>query len=307
MKTRVYSCPDGFDHHPPQGHPEHAGRLRAVLDGVQAAGLEVSPFRGHAARGALERVHTVAHVDAVFAAAPAAGEVSLDADTWMSPGSLNAALSAAGAAMAGVDAVLDGEAEAAFIAARPPGHHAEPDRAMGFCLFNTVAIAAMHAIEARNLASAAVVDIDVHHGNGTQAFAEVEPRVSFASIHQGWIYPGTGAAHETGVHGNIMNIPMQAGTRGEAWLTAIRTRIAPHLEQARPDIVLVSAGFDGHEADPLAGLSLSEDDYAAAGTLLAEAAQAYGQSRLVCVLEGGYDCPALERSVRAFLGAVSRA
>lgn len=307
MKTRVYVCPDSFDHHPPQGHPEHAGRLHAVVAGAEPSGVEIVQWRDHAARGALERVHTVDHVDHVFAASPRAGEVSLDADTWMSPGSLDAALAAAGAGMAGVDAVLDGETEAVFVAARPPGHHAEPDRAMGFCLFNTVAVAAMHALEARGLSSVAIVDIDVHHGNGTQAFAETEPRLSFASIHQGWIYPGTGAAHETGAHGNIINLPMPAGTQGQDWLDAIRARILPRLEQVKPDILLVSAGFDGHQADPLAGLSLQDEDYAAAGALLAQAAQSWSASRLVCVLEGGYDCPALERSVRAFLGALSDA
>jgi acetoin utilization deacetylase AcuC-like enzyme len=229
MKTRVYACPDSFDHHPPHGHPEHAGRLRAVLAGAESWGGEVVQSRAHAPRAALEKVHSVDHVDQIFTAAPAAGEVSLDADTWMSPGSLDAALAAAGAGIAAVDAVLDGEIEAAFVAARPPGHHAEPDRAMGFCLFNIVAVAAMHAMEARGLDSAAVVDIDVHHGNGTQAFADDEPRLTFASIHQGWIYPGTGAAHETGAHGNILNLPMAGGTKGAEWLAAIEARILPRL------------------------------------------------------------------------------
>lgn len=307
MQTRVYACPDSFDHHPPQDHPEHFGRLTAALAGVETWGGEVVQSRAHAPRAALERVHGTDHVDQIFTAAPAAGDVSLDADTWMSPGSLDAALAAAGAAIAAVDAVLNGEIEAAFVAARPPGHHAEPDRAMGFCLFNTVAIAAMHALEARGLSSAAVVDIDVHHGNGTQAFAETEPRLNFASIHQGWIYPGTGAAHETGAYGNIINLPMDAGTRGEEWLDAIKSRVLPRLEQLKPDILLVSAGFDAHEADPLAGMNLTEDDYAAVAALLGRAARDWSASRLVCVLEGGYDCAALERSVRAFLGALSQA
>jgi acetoin utilization deacetylase AcuC-like enzyme len=305
MKTRVYTGPESLEHHPPQGHPEHAGRLRAVMAGATGAGVEIVDAHARADRAALERVHHRAHVDAVFAAAPSEGEACLDADTWMSAGSLAAALAAAGAGMAAVDAVLDGECEAAFVAARPPGHHAEPDRAMGFCLFNTVAIAAMHALDARGLSSAAIVDIDVHHGNGTQAFAEGESRLTFASIHQGWIYPGTGAAHETGVHGNIINLPMPAGTQGGAWLEAIRTRILPRLEREQPEILLVSAGFDAHAADPLAGLCLEDADYAAVGALLAQAAQSWSASRLVCVLEGGYDCPALERSARAFLGALS--
>ena len=307
MKTCVYACPDSFDHHPPDGHPEHAGRLRAVLDGAHGAGVQIVEHHAPAPRAALERVHESAHVDHVFAAAPARGEAPLDSDTWMSSGSLKAALAAAGAGIAAVDAVMNGETQAVFVAARPPGHHAEPDRAMGFCLFNTVAIAAMHALDARGLNSAAVVDFDVHHGNGTQAFAEGEARLTFASIHQGWIYPGTGSAHETGAYGNIINLPMAAGTPGEDWLAAIRNRISPRLEQVQPDILLVSAGFDGHADDPLAGLALQEADYAAVGALLAEAAQAWSASRLVCVLEGGYDCPALERSVRAFLGALTRA
>ena len=307
MKTRVYACPDGFDHQPPDGHPEHAGRLKAVTAGARASGVEIVDSRSPAPRAALERVHIPGHVDRIFTAAPAAGEISLDADTWMSPGSLDAALAAAGAGLAAVDAVLDGEAEAAFVAARPPGHHAEPDRAMGFCLFNTVAIAAMHALDGRGLSGAAVVDIDVHHGNGTQALAQTEPRMTFASIHQGWIYPGTGAAHETGVHGNIVNHPMEAGARGPVWLDGIATQILPRLERDRPDILLVSAGFDGHDADPLAGLALADEDYAAAGAMLARAARDWSASRLVCVLEGGYDCAALERSVRAFLGALSDA
>ena len=307
MKTRVYACPDGFDHHPPDGHPEHAGRLEAVTAGARASGVEIVDSRSPAPRAALERVHTADHVDRIFTAAPPAGEVSLDADTWMSPGSLDAALAAAGAGLAAVDAVLDGETEAAFVAARPPGHHAEPDRAMGFCLFNTVAIAAMHALDGRGLSGAAVVDIDVHHGNGTQAVAQTEPRLTFASIHQGWIFPGTGAAHETGGHGNIVNRPMEAGTQGAQWLETVKTELLPRLEYERPDILLVSAGFDGHDADPLAGLALADEDYAAAGAMLARAARDWSASRLVCVLEGGYDCAALERSVRAFLGALSDA
>lgn len=307
MKTRVFACPASFDHHPPSGHPEHAGRLSAVLSAAEAWGGDVVDSTELAPRAALERVHRPEHIERVFAASPAAGETALDADTWMSAGSLEAALAAAGAGIAAVDAVLDGEVEAAFVAARPPGHHAAPDRAMGFCLFNTVAIAAMHAIEARGLKSAAIVDFDVHHGNGAQAFAETEPRLTFASIHQGWIYPGTGAAHEAGEYGNIINLPMPAGTTGSDWLAALESRVLPALERVRPDLLLVSAGFDGHAADPLAGLSLQDEDYARVAAMLAGAARRWSASRLVSVLEGGYDCAALERSVRAFLGALSDA
>ena len=306
MDLIAYTSEAGFDHRPPEGHPERVERLRAVHAAIDAAEVERRDAL-RAERAQLERVHTPAHVDRVFAASPTAGETALDPDTWMSPGSLEAALRAAGAGVAGVDAVLAGAAEGAFIACRPPGHHAEPDRAMGFCLFNTVAVAALHALEAHGLSRAAIVDIDVHHGNGTQAVAEGEPRLSFASIHQGWIYPGTGAAHETGTHGNIVNAPMEAGTRGPAWREAIETRLLPALAAQAPDILLISAGFDGHVADPLAGLALEEADYAWAGERLGAFAREHAQSRLVCVLEGGYDCPALEASAEAFLRALRAA
>ena len=242
MQLIAYTSETGFDHRPPEGHPERAERLRAVHAAIESAEVERREAP-RAERAQIERVHARAHIDRIFAASPQAGETALDSDTWMSPGSLEAALRAAGAGVAGVDAVLEGEADAVFAACRPPGHHAEPDRAMGFCLFNTVAIAAIHALEAHGLSRAAVIDIDVHHGNGTQAAAEVEPRLSFASIHQGWIYPGTGAAQETGTHGNIVNAPMEAGTRGPAWREAIETRLLPAIEAQTPDILLVSAGL----------------------------------------------------------------
>ena len=304
MKTRVLSVPASAHHHPPVGHPERAERFNAVLDGVRSSGVENVEWDGRADRSALERVHVQAHIDRVFGASPVAGEVALDADTHMSPGSLEAALQAAGAAIAAVDQVLDGEAEAVFVAARPPGHHAEPDRAMGFCLFNTIAIAAMHAIEARGLSAAAVVDVDVHHGNGTQAFAEDEPRLSFTSLHQGWIYPGTGAAHETGVYGNVLNVVFEAGTGPEAWLERFDAEVLPKLENDRPEVLLVSVGFDAHADDPLAGLALTDAAYGQIAARLATAARKFSHSRLVCVLEGGYDCHALERSTKTFLDAL---
>ncbi|WBQ13547.1 hypothetical protein L2D00_02400 [Hyphomonadaceae bacterium BL14] len=307
MKTHVLYCPASDDHHPPAGHPEHAGRLDAVRAGAAQTGLPIIEHHASAPRDALERVHVPTLIDHVFAASPGEGETALDADTWMSAGSLNAALAAAGAGIAGVDAVMAGAAEAVFVAARPPGHHAEPDRAMGFCLFNTIAVAAAHALAHHGLSRVAVVDIDVHHGNGTQAWAETEPACLFASIHQGWIYPGTGAAHETGRHGNIINVPMTAGTRGPAWRAAVETEILPRIEAFAPDFLLVSAGFDAHRDDPLAGLALVEDDFAWAGAALAQAARAQAHSRLVCVLEGGYDCAALERSTGAFLRALQSA
>ncbi|MGX6647118.1 histone deacetylase family protein [Maricaulaceae bacterium MS644] len=307
MKTRVLTHSSGLEQRAPEGHPEHAGRLKAALDGARAAGFDVVQSTLKADRAALERVHMPALIDQVFDTEPKAGWAQIDMDTYMGPGSLDAALYAAGAGMEAVDQVMAGDAEAVFVAARPPGHHAEPDRAMGFCLFNSIAVAASHALGAHGLSRVAVVDFDVHHGNGTQAWAETESRALFASIHQGWIYPGTGAAHETGRHGNIINLPMERGTAGPAWRAALEARVFPALARFEPELILVSAGFDAHAADPLAGLSLLEDDFAWAGTALAEAARALSASRLVCMLEGGYDCPALARSVGAFLGALEAA
>ncbi|MGY6533098.1 histone deacetylase family protein [Glycocaulis sp.] len=307
MKTLAITSPTGADHITPEGHPERVARLEAVTRALAALeGLEHRDVQEPAGRDALARVHDAAHIDAVFAASPDEGHVSLDADTWMSPGSLNAALHACGGVIEGVDAVLDGEAEAVFVACRPPGHHAEPDRAMGFCLFNQIAVGALHALEARGLSKVAIIDIDVHHGNGTQATAEAEPRLLFGSIHQGWIYPGTGAEHETGRHGNIINRMMPAGAAGDVWHPALAEIIA-RVESEKPDLLLVSAGFDAHKDDPLAGLGLEDADFARAAAALAALAGSSAHSRLVCVLEGGYDCPALERSVAAFIGALQAA
>jgi len=309
MKTRILTTPASHDHKPPAGHPETPERYAAVLRAVEASGLPHRAAERTAQRPDLERVHVPALVDAVLSAAgrAKAGEVALDADTWMSAGSLDAALAAAGAGLEAVDAVLDGTDEALFVATRPPGHHAEPDRAMGFCLFNTVAIAAMAALERPDIERVAVFDFDVHHGNGTQAWAETEPRALFASIHQNWLYPGTGAASETGVHDNLINVPIKAGTQGACWRSAIESRIADRIAAFQPDLLLVSAGFDAHTDDPLAGLALSDADYDWVGGFCAQLAQAHASSRLVCVMEGGYDCAALERSVGAFLRALQAA
>ncbi|PWE16954.1 acetoin utilization protein [Marinicauda salina] len=307
MKTLVLTSETGFAHDPPPDNPERVDRLRAVMaaiepiDGIDRA--EARPVE----REALLRVHTPAHIEHMERSSPAAGHAQLAWDTHMSPGSLEAARAAAGAAVQAVDAVIDGTAEAAFCACRPPGHHAEPDQAMGFCLFNSVAVAAKHAVDARGLKRVAIVDFDVHHGNGTQTVAASDPRLFFASIHQGWIYPGTGAAHETGAHDNIVNVPVPGGTAGPAWREAIETAILPRVAAFAPDILLVSAGFDAHAADPLAGLALTEEDFAWVGRRLAETARARAGSRLVCVLEGGYDCPALEASVRGFVRALQAA
>jgi len=309
MKTRILTTPASLTHRPPEGHPEKPERYDAVLAAVEASGLPVQAAQRMAVRPELERVHVPALVDQVLSAAGRTqqGEVALDADTYMSSGSLDAALAAAGAGIEAVDLVLSGTDKAVFVATRPPGHHAEPDRAMGFCLFNSIAIAAMHALDQPGIERLAVFDFDVHHGNGTQAWAQTEPRAAFASIHQSWLYPGTGHAHETGQHGNIVNVPVPEGTRGSVWRQEIEHRIKPALRDFEPDLLLVSAGFDAHEADPLAGLALEDGDFAWIGGFCARLAQELSSSRLVCLMEGGYDCAALERSTGAFLTALHSA
>ena len=295
------------EHRGPPGHPEQPARLEAVLRAFAPLGLETrdAPM---APRVAVERVHPPAFVDALDAAFPAAGEglAMIDADTFLSDGSREAAYRAAGALIAAVDAVLSDEADAAFCAVRPPGHHAEPAQAMGFCLFNNIAIGALHALEAHGLARVAVIDFDVHHGNGTQACALKEPRLFFASTHQAPLYPGTGFAHERGPAGNVLNIPLPAGTDGAAWRAAMSGRVLPAVEAWAPALILVSAGFDAHEADPLAQLRLTDEDYAWAGAQIRALALRTCKGKVVSALEGGYDLTALARSAAAYVGALTR-
>src|SRR4051812_37623064 len=259
MPTLVVSHPDCVAHDPGAGHPESPARLTAVLQA-----LEEPQFRGLLRReaplgktGDAARVHGEAFVEAVLASVPQSGRAALDPDTILSKASGQAALRAIGAITSAVDAVMAGEATNAFCAVRPPGHHAEPDRVMGFCLFNSIAIGARHAQAAHGLGRVAIVDFDVHHGNGTQAVAESDASLFFASSHQFPLYPGTGAADETGL-GNVVNAPLAAGTDGAGFRRAFETRILPALDAFAPELVLVSAGFDAHRADPLAGLELEE-------------------------------------------------
>ncbi|GAB4180007.1 MAG: histone deacetylase family protein [Thalassobaculales bacterium] len=281
-------------------HVERIARLEAVLAALSApefAGLA----RHEAPAASLEQlalVHDRAYVEAVLAAIPARGYHGLDGDTVVSPGSGEAALRAAGALVAAVDAVVGGAVRNAFCAVRPPGHHAEPGRAMGFCLFNNVAIAARHARSAHGLGRVAVVDFDVHHGNGTQAAFWNDPDILFASTHQMPLYPGTGRPSETGA-GNIVNAPLPPGADGAAFRRAFEARILPALEAFAPELVVVSAGFDAHEDDPLANLELTEADFAWATARLAQVAARHCGGRLVSSLEGGYDLGALARSAAA--------
>ncbi len=302
MTTLLYTHPACLEHDPGCHHPESAARLRAVLDalaGPQFAGLERREAP-EASRDDLLRVHSRHHVDGILHAVPKFGHIGIDADTVLSPASGAAALHAAGAVVAAVDAVVAGEADNAFCAVRPPGHHAEPGRAMGFCLFNNAAIGALHARQVHGLARVAVVDFDVHHGNGTQAAFAADESLFYASTHQYPLYPGTGAASETGV-GNIVNVPLRPMSGSEPFRRAVSERVLPALDAFRPDLVLVSAGFDAHRSDPLAQLMLEEADYAWVTEQLVEIACRHAGGRLVSTLEGGYDLAALGASAAAHL------
>ena len=301
MTTLLYTHGACLDHDPGPTHPESPARLGAVLaalDGAEFAGLE----RREAPRAGLDqiaRVHAAAYIDAVLDAIPATGYAGLDPDTIVSPGSGEAALRAAGAVCAGVDAVATGAAANAFCAVRPPGHHAEPSRAMGFCVFNNAAIGALHGRAAHGLGRVAVVDFDVHHGNGTQAAFWDDPDLFYGSTHQMPLYPGTGAAEERGRHGNIVNVPLAPMAGSPEFRQGMRSRILPSLSAFAPELIVISAGFDAHAEDPLAGLCLREDDYAwATGEILAIAALTCA-GRVVSTLEGGYNLHALADSAAA--------
>jgi acetoin utilization deacetylase AcuC-like enzyme len=303
----LFTHPSMLQHEPPPGHPEHPGRLKAVLDAIKDMPLErrEAPM---AARAVVERVHPPAYIDALepaFAEARAA-RVRLDADTHISAGSREATYRAAGAGVAAVDAVLGDEDDMAFCAVRPPGHHAEPTAPMGFCIFNNAAIAALHALEAHGLSRVAVIDFDVHHGNGTQTVAESEPRLFYASTHQAPLYPGTGAARETGLNGNVVNAPLSHGAGSAEWRAAMEDKVLPALDVFAPGLILVSAGFDAHRADPLAQLELETEDFAWGARSLRRLALQHCKGKLVSTLEGGYDLAALAGSVHAFLGALLR-
>jgi len=296
---------DCIAHDPGPGHPESSARLSAVLEVFadrDFAGL-LRMDAPLAEETDLARIHDPAYIAAALAAVPRTGRTALDPDTVLSPGSGSAALRAAGGVMAAVDAVVAGQARNAFCAVRPPGHHAEPGHAMGFCVFNSIAVAARHAQAVHGLKRVAIVDFDVHHGNGTQAVAERDPMLFFASSHQFPLYPGTGAAGETGM-GNVINTPLAAGANGAAFRWAFETKILPALDGFMPDLLLISAGFDAHRADPLAGLELEEADFSWVSMRLVEAARRHCHGRLVSVLEGGYDLRALAASANAHVRAL---
>ncbi|WEX11948.1 histone deacetylase family protein [Chelativorans sp. AA-79] len=307
MATRLYTHPVYLEHLTPPGHPERPDRLRAIakvlahdvfapLDRVEAPMADET---------AILLAHPETYARRIRAEIPHEGLARIDADTVVGPRSWDAALTAVGAATAAVDDVFEGRADNVFVAARPPGHHAEKDRAMGFCLFNNAAIAARHAQKAHGAERVAIVDWDVHHGNGTQDIFWDDPSVLYCSTHQMPLYPGTGAASETGA-GNIVNLPLAPGSDGEALREALESVILPRIDDFRPDIIIISAGFDAHYRDPLAELNFTERDFGSATSMLMERAGRWSGNRLVSLLEGGYDLEGLGLSVAAHVGCLMK-
>lgn len=297
------------EHETPPGHVEQPGRYWAVdraLSDADFADLrrEMPPL---AAWDDIECAHSAAYVSHVRNTAPQDDMAQLDADTFMGPHSLEAAQRGAGGAIAAVDMVMTGNAHNAFVAARPPGHHTVPDRAMGFCLFNNAAIAALHARACYGAQKIAVVDFDVHHGNGTQDILEADEHAFFASSHEWPQYPGTGREHERGTAGNCHNAPMSSGEGSLAFRKVWGDRLLPELQHFSPEIIVISAGFDAHEADPLGGLNLTEDDFAWITDQICQLAGDVCEGRVVSVLEGGYDLEALGRSSAAHVKALASA
>jgi len=308
MGTILYTHAACLEHDPGRAHPECPARLTAVLEALGSDEFEGLDRRDapRASVAQIARVHPQDHVERILAAIPADGYLGLDADTIVSPGSGEAALRAAGAVCAAVDAVMRGDAANAFCAVRPPGHHAEATVPMGFCLFNTVAVAAAHARAAHGLRRIAVVDFDVHHGNGTQAMFEGDPDLFFASTHEFPLYPGSGRAEDRGL-GNIFNVPLRGGSGSAEFRAGMDEVILPALAAFDPDLILVSAGFDAHASDPLASLQLREPDYAWITRRLCEVADESCQGRIVATLEGGYDLEALAASVGAHVAELMAA
>jgi acetoin utilization deacetylase AcuC-like enzyme len=304
--TILFTHPDCVSHNPGQGHPERPERLKSVLAALDrpdflALDRREAPL---ATEAQIARVHDPDYVRELLAAVPAQGHFRLDADTVMSSGSGNAALRAAGAAVAAVDAVMKGEASNAFCAVRPPGHHAEPGHAMGFCIFNSVAVGAAHAQARHGVARVAIIDFDVHHGNGTQTMTAGRSSWFYGSSHQFPFYPGTGAARECGPHRNIVNAPLYSGAGSDEFREAYKDTILPALEAFAPNLLMISAGFDGHHRDPLAGIELYEEDFVWATEALAAVAKRHAGGRIVSLLEGGYDLDALASSAAAHISVL---
>ncbi|MGI9464304.1 MAG: histone deacetylase family protein [Aestuariivirgaceae bacterium] len=307
MSTLLLSHPDCIEHAPPEGHPERPDRLRAVNKILQHESFD-DLIREDAPLGRREdilRAHPEDYVHMIEQTVPDSGLERLDPDTWMGPKSLQAALRGVGAGTRAVDAVMNLEVNNAFCAVRPPGHHAEARRAMGFCLYNSVAIAAQYAREAYGADRVAVMDFDVHHGNGTQDIFWSDSDLFYGSTHQMPLFPGSGEVSETG-EGNIFNAPLNAGDDGDRFLEAMRSRILPALDAFEPDLVIISAGFDAHHRDPLASLQLTEEDFVWATLNLMDVASRHCDGRVVSMLEGGYDLQGLASSVAVHVQALMR-
>ena len=303
MTTALLTHADCLGHVTPPGHPERVARLEVILQALAQSEFDTllridAPLADQAH---LMLAHSADHVARIAAAVPQRGFVALDSDTHLSPGSLQAALRAAGAAVAAVDLVMAGKVKNAFCAVRPPGHHAETATPMGFCLFGTAAIAAKWALERHGLTRVAVVDFDVHHGNGTQALLWNEPRCLFISTHQSPLWPGSGAPQERGAHDNVLNVPLAPGTAGPGFRAAVERVVLPALRAFAPELLVISAGFDAHRADPLANLNLTEADFGWVTQRLCDIADDHAQGRIISTLEGGYDLDALAASVAAHL------
>ncbi len=310
MATALITHPDCLGHETPDGHPERVARLRHVLRALEAEAFQdlIRVEAPRVERAAVARAHDAAMLDGLEKAAPQEGSVAaIDPDTWLSAGSLDAAARAAGATVLATDMVLDGEVGNAFCAVRPPGHHAERDAAMGFCLHNNVAVAALHALEARGLSRVAILDFDVHHGNGSQDVFWDDPRVLVASSHEWPLYPGKGAETETGAGDNILNVHLKAGDGSAPFRAVWSERILPRVRAHKPELIFISAGFDAHVADPLANLQLTERDFAWVTTEICMAARDLCGAKVVSSLEGGYDLAALARSAAAHVEALTAA
>ena len=308
MTTLLITHPACLDHLNPAGHPERPDRLRAIEHTLEEERFQ-DLARVEAPAAALETIalcHPVDYVTAIRDATPKHGLAQLDADTSMSPGSFEAALRAAGGATYAVDEVMTGRAKNAFVATRPPGHHTETARPMGFCLFNNAAIAARYAQKRYGIERAAVVDFDVHHGNGSQDIFWSDRTIMYGSTHQMPLYPGTGAVSERGEHNTIVNAPLRAGDGGDKLREAFTDVILPRLRDFAPQLIVISAGFDAHMRDPLANLNLLEADFEWATRRLLEIADKSANGRVVSVLEGGYDLVALAGSVAAHIAVLMR-
>ncbi|AXT27795.1 histone deacetylase family protein [Ruegeria sp. AD91A] len=306
MTTALLTHADCLSHVTPDGHPERVARLEHILHALEALDLErvTAPL---AADDDLLRIHPESYIRDIRSARPSNGFAQIDGDTFLSPGSVDAAYRAAGAVVRAVDLVLSGEASNAFCAVRPPGHHAETETAMGFCLFGNAALAAKHALDHHGLNRVAVVDFDVHHGNGTQDLLWDEARALVITSQQMPLWPGSGRPEETGVHDTVVNIPLAPGSGGSEMRAAYETKAFPRLRAFRPELIIISAGFDAHQDDPLANLNWATDDFAWITAELCRIADEVCSGRIVSTLEGGYDLNALAEATRAHVEELIKA